>query len=344
MLYASEIKELASQMGFHDCGVAHAAQCRGFAAALHQWTAGGYHAGMHYMEQHADMRCDPRILQPGCRTVVSVVLAYKPTHVMTGTHRLAQYAYGRDYHEEVKERLWKLLAALQLRHIGLQGRAVVDTAPISDKYWAVQSGLGWQGRNTLFLHPRYGSFVFLGELLLSNEADCYDSPLPQKEITAENITSGNTPVEAIPAIEAFAQETIQQKALATETNRPHPCTGCHRCVEACPNQALAPTGPRGQYRLDARRCNAYNTIENRNPQLPAGLQLAGYTFGCDCCQLACPLNEQAPTMLAVPPQRITQLEQLWAAGEDAFREAAHSSALSRISFSQWQRNVQYEQQ
>ena len=274
---------------------------------------------MHYMEEHEAMRSDPRLLMPGCRTVVSCILAYKPDRQMLGGHRIAQYAYGPDYHETMKRMLWRLLKALQdgaesfgavpcesYKDVSLQGRPCVDTAPISDKMWAVRAGLGWRGHNTLFLHPRYGSYVFLGELLLNVPFNNYDS-----------------------AAEEWG------------------CGDCRLCVEACPNQALQQQVlPDGQvlFRLDARRCNSYHTIENRAPTLPRDLRLAGYVFGCDCCQTVCPHNRQAPVSYHVDASHFAALQRLAeASDESTFRVATKHTPLSRIRYPQWLRNLECQE-
>jgi epoxyqueuosine reductase len=327
MLSSDEIKVLAKQQGFQDCGIARAENDELFSHALSAWLAESCHAEMRYMEQHQEMRADPRLLLPGCRAVVSVVLSYKPDKVMTGTHQIAQYAYGRDYHEVMREKLWALLATLRQRHEGLEGRPFVDTAPISDKLWALRAGLGWRGNNSLFIHPLYGSYVFLGELLLCEEADHYDTALAgdslPKEYNVPTSQGGND-------------------LLLRDNSFQSPCAHCTKCVDACPNNALSlqQLGTRQIYRLDARRCNSYNTIENRTSFLPSHIHLAGYAFGCDCCQTVCPVNQAAPAMLSVSADRISAMEQLANADEQTFKHFIKHTALSRIHFPQWRRNVQ----
>ncbi len=312
MIEAQVIRQLATEAGFHACGVAQAKHDAYGAASLRAWLQSGYHADMHYMAQHEAMRCDPRRLLPGCKTVVSLLLGYKPDRTLHTPHRIAMYAYGEDYHEAMKRKLWQLLATLTERYPMLQGRPFVDTAPIGDKYWAVQAGLGYLGRNTLFLHPRYGSLVNIGELLLCDEVDCYDAPLPE---------GGDT-------------------LLAPQ------CQSCRRCVEACPNHALVPQQVDGRevWQLDARRCNSYHTIENRAERLPEGLNLRSYVYGCDYCQLVCPYNQAAPSTVAISPERIEMLESLPSADEAAFKKTVKHSAMNRIKYPQWQRNIRTKMQ
>lgn len=178
LLDAQWIKQTALALGFDACGLAEAAPIPRSQWDLQEWLAEGRHADMHYMEEHVAKRYDPTLLVPGAKTVISVLLGYRPSALMEGAVKIAQYAYGEDYHERLKGLLYRLLSALGDRYPELQGRPFVDTAPISDKYWAVQAGLGWRGRNTLLVNPTLGSYCFIGELVVTLAADVYDTPLP----------------------------------------------------------------------------------------------------------------------------------------------------------------------
>lgn len=178
LLDAQWIKQTALALGFDACGLAEAAPIPRSQWDLQEWLAEGRHADMHYMEEHVAKRYDPTLLVPGAKTVISVLLGYRPSALMEGAVKIAQYAYGEDYHERLKGLLYRLLSALGDRYPDLQGRPFVDTAPISDKYWAVQAGLGWRGRNTLLVNPTLGSYCFIGELVVTLAADVYDTPLP----------------------------------------------------------------------------------------------------------------------------------------------------------------------
>ena len=249
------------------------------------------------MERNAEMRRDPRLLVDGAQTVISLVLAYKPDSQMQAPAKIAQYAYGEDYHTRLKRMMFSLMAAIKERCPDFDGRPFVDTAPISDRHWAVRAGLGWIGRNTLFVHPRYGSYCFLGEIVTSAVADNYD-----KIYSADQ------------------------------------CGECNRCVQACPNNAIK-TSSFGTAMLDARRCTSYNTIENRADTLPESLDTKGYAFGCDICQSVCPYNRQAPAVWHLNEQRRAELESLADADEATFRRLTKNSAMNRIKYPQWQRNI-----
>lgn len=282
-------------VGFDACGIAAAVSVPQQERCLAQWLAQGKHASMHFMEQYQDLRHDPRLLHPGARSVISVLLGYRPSAVVQGPGRIAQYAYGEDYHERVKRMLYEMIALIRRRYPDFDARPCVDTAPIMDKYWAAQAGLGWIGRNSLLVNPKLGSYCFIGELVSTAEADTYDAPMEDG------------------------------------------CGDCHACVDACPNQALSATTRLAA--VDARRCASYHTIENRDETLPDDIRLSGYAFGCDCCQLVCPHNRQAEVHYQLTPERKEALESLSQADATAFKRFTKHSALNRIKFSQWQRNL-----
>ena len=168
-------------MGFDRCGMARATAVSGQRAAeLRAWLAEGCHGEMDYLARNVEKRLDPRLLVEGARTIVSVALCYNPgEEAVSAEWHLARYAYGRDYHEAVKDRLRQMLALLSLEE-GRDGRAFADTAPIDEKYWAEQAGIGWRGRNSQIIIPGAGSYFVLGELVLLDEADVYDRPAPNR--------------------------------------------------------------------------------------------------------------------------------------------------------------------
>lgn len=163
---ASLIKSRAASLGFDVCG---------FAAALpvgdedvrryDRWLADGRHGCMRWAENHRDLRNDPSLLLPGARTVISVALNYYPVRFQpAGTLRVAYYAYGRDYHEVMREKLTRLAGFIE-EITGCATRPCVDSAPIRERYWAQRAGVGFIGRNNCLIVPGKGSFFFLGEIV-----------------------------------------------------------------------------------------------------------------------------------------------------------------------------------
>lgn len=297
LLEAQWIKTVAQTAGCDACGIAAAAPIPPDGWHLREWLSHNCHAGMRYMEEHVEMRYDPTLLLPGAKTVISILVGHKPSSQIHGEKRIAQYAYGEDYHQRLKRILYVLLSHLKERYPELEARPFVDTAPISDKYWAVQAGLGWWGKNTLLINPTFGSYCHIGELVTTAAADKYDKPVPNG------------------------------------------CGSCGRCIHACPNQAICSAASHTW--VDARQCASFHTIENRSETLPPHIRLSGYAFGCDCCQLVCPFNQQSPVRYELPDARRQELEALPHADEKTFKKATRHSAINRIRYTQWIRNLQH---
>ena len=182
-LSSSFVKEAAIRVGFDACGIAVASPLTEEEWGYEEWLRLGYQADMSYMEQHRDKRSDPTLLVPGARSVIVLLSGYKPSQTMQGRvsgARIAQYAYGEDYHERIKRMLYKLIAAIRQRYPDFEAKPCVDTVPISDKQWARRAGLGWIGRNTLLVNPVLGSYCNIGELVTPSPADSYDTPIENR--------------------------------------------------------------------------------------------------------------------------------------------------------------------
>lgn len=170
------IKAEAARLGFSACGMAPA----GFvgekeAEYLKEWLSSGKHAGMSYLENYYEKRCDPRLLMEGAQSIVSLALNYFPEKKLAGgQYQFAWYAYGKDYHEVMKAKLRSLLEYIN-GLVPVTGRLFCDTAPVLERYWAWRAGLGWIGKHTQLIIPFAGSCFFLGELLLDVELE-YDIP------------------------------------------------------------------------------------------------------------------------------------------------------------------------
>ena len=180
MLESQRIKSLARETGFDLCGIARARRFDLNEEAFRRWLERGYDASLTYMRNHLDMRFDARRLVEGARTVVVCAVSYRSS-VSEGygaecRTRIASYACCRDYHKTIRKMLLKMLHTLQTANPALAGRVFVDSAPLLEKQAAVEAGLGWIGKQSLLITPGLGSFVLLGELVLCDEADRYDTP------------------------------------------------------------------------------------------------------------------------------------------------------------------------
>lgn len=169
------IKTRAKELGFAACGISEATYLDLEEKRLTDWLMRGMNGEIDYMTRNSDKRLDPRVLMPGARSVISVMINYFPEESMPekDNFKIAKYAYGRDYHEVIREKLNVLIEGLKASYGEFQARAFTDSAPVMEKAWAEKAGLGSRGKNSLIIHPKIGSFVFLGEIITDLELE-YD--------------------------------------------------------------------------------------------------------------------------------------------------------------------------
>ncbi|MFQ4136812.1 tRNA epoxyqueuosine(34) reductase QueG [Nodosilinea sp. PGN35] len=297
----------ALALGFDLVGIAAVDPEPGLAEAaavghLQTWLAQGHQAGMDWMAN--PRRQDIRQVLPGARSLVCVALNYYTPHRHSTdpSHgKISRYAWGRDYHRILQKRLKPL--ADWIVAAGYDARYYADTGPVQDKFWAQQAGLGWVAKNGNLISRRYGSWVFLGELITT---------LP----------------------------------LAPDPPHTAHCGTCTRCLEACPTGAITQPSV-----VDANRCIAYHTIENRDAAIPEAIapHLQNWVAGCDICQDVCPWNQRfaQPTTLAdfqpYPENLAPTLADLADLSEDEWDSRFRASALRRIKPAQWRRNARAAQ-
>ena len=271
---------------------------------LAEFLAAGWQGDMGWLGDRTEARTDPCTLWPKARTVVCLALNYGPEtdpRVVLdrdGAGAISVYAQGRDYHDVMKTRL-KALG----RHIWDTWRhdlkVFVDTAPVMEKPAAQLAGLGWQGKHTNLVSRDFGSWLLLGEILLSVE-------LPPD---------------------------------APESDH---CGQCRACLDVCPTAAFP-----APYRLEARRCISYLTIEHAGPIDRALRPLLGNRiYGCDDCLAVCPWNKFARTARETalrprPDLTAPALAELATLDEPAFRHRFSGNAVKRLGRDRFLRNVAY---
>ncbi len=172
------IRTEAQRLGFNMVGFAKAEFMDEEARRLEDWLNRGFHGQMHYMANHFDKRVDPTQLVPGAKSVVSLLYNYHNPDKQEDPDapKISQYAYGKDYHFVLKDKLKTLLQYIEQNIGQVAGRCFVDSAPVLERDWAKRAGLGWTGRHTLLINPKAGSYFFLAELILDLELD-YDAPM-----------------------------------------------------------------------------------------------------------------------------------------------------------------------
>ena len=174
---SQSIKEFAKEIGFAACGFCKAEPIdEEESQRLHEWLSKSYNGEMGYMANNTEKRVDPCLLVDGAKSIVCVAMNYYPeTKQHSNAPQFAYYAYGKDYHDVMKGRLKQLFDFIKERVPSVNGRVFCDTAPVMERYWAMKSGIGFVGKNSLIIIPRMGSYFFLGELVLDIELD-YDTP------------------------------------------------------------------------------------------------------------------------------------------------------------------------
>ena len=330
---ALNIKSWGRELGFGAIGISDT-DLSTAEAPLAAWLEAGCHGEMDYMAKHGMKRARPAELVAGTLRVITARIAYLPSQTLHGAAdqsttqngplardwraaehaRLADpsaavvsvYARGRDYHKVMRNRLQHLAEKIEAE-IGAFGyRVFTDSAPVLEVELAQKAGIGWRGKHTLLLQRDAGSLFFLGEIYV-------DVPLP---------TDAETVPEAAP-----------------ETPGSH-CGSCTRCIGACPTGAIV-----APYRVDARLCISYLTIELKG-SIPLEMRplIGNRVYGCDDCQLVCPWNKFAQ---AAPVADFdvrhgldrASLVELFAWSADEFDTRMQGSAIRRIGYERWLRNL-----
>ncbi|KAA9333684.1 tRNA epoxyqueuosine(34) reductase QueG [Adhaeribacter soli] len=240
--YTHFIKQKAAELGFFYCGISKAEFLEEEAPRLENWLKRSMHGQMGYMENHFDKRLDPRILVPGAKSVVSLLLNYFPEQQQPeDTLKISKYAYGTDYHFVIKDKLKTLLEAINEEIGEVGGRCFVDSAPVLDKAWAKKSGLGWVGKNSNLINPKSGSFFFIAELIIDLELE-YDGPIKDYCGTCTRCidacpTDAITEAYVVDGSKCISYFTIELKGqIPEEVNGKFGnwVFGCDICQDVCP--------------------------------------------------------------------------------------------------------------
>jgi len=371
---AQRIRDWGRELGFSAVGISDT-DLQQAEAGFNAWLAAGYHGEMDYMAKHGTKRTRPAELVPGTLRVISVRLPYLPATLFapaapstqaaaemaarTGpaapftwrsrelarlddptTAIVSVYARGRDYHKVMRQRLQKLADRITAE-IGAFGyRVFTDSAPVLEVELARKALLGWRGKHTLLLDQDAGSLFFLGEIYV-------DLPLPTDAIEPPHLPQlADALSDSVPETRSDAQAEAPQVDVVeappgelVAEDGAH-CGSCTRCIAACPTGAIV-----GPYRVDARRCISYLTIELKG-SIPLELRplIGNRVYGCDDCQLVCPWNKFARPSgvddfdVRNGLDRASLLE-LFAWSAEQFDTRLAGSAIRRIGHERWLRNI-----
>ena len=237
------IKQWATNLGFTHCGIAKADFLEEEAPKLEEWLKRNYQGEMHYMENHFDMRLDPRILVPNAKSVISLTYNYyTEQNQHADAPKLSKYAFGEDYHHVVKDKLFLLLQKMQAEIGEINGRYFVDSAPVLERAWATKSGIGWIGKHSLLINKQQGSFFFLAELIVDVELE-YDTPFVTDHCGTCTACIDACPTDAIvenkvvdgsKCISYFTIELKDAIPTAYQNKFENWMFGCDICQDVCP--------------------------------------------------------------------------------------------------------------
>jgi len=240
----SLLHEKAIQLGFDQIGIVKAQKLDKEAKQLEEWLNKNYHGEMHYMERYFDLRTDPTLLLPGCKSVIVLSMNYdQPTQESKPNKpKISKYAFGKDYHKVIKKQCKKLIAYLKDVYGDIQIRAFVDSGPIMERIWAEKAGIGWNGKNTLNINPKKGSYYFLSCILTDLEFE-YSQSIRDHCGTCKRCIDA-CPTSAIhqdgyllDASKCISYLTIELRNAIPEEFRPKMenwVFGCDICQEVCP--------------------------------------------------------------------------------------------------------------
>lgn len=336
MTLSAQIKSKAKQLGFARCGITRAGPLDPTSRERFlKWLEEKFHGQMRYMVRSPEKRLDPRVVLKGASSLISVLMNYfspeeHSDHPETGV--ISRYAWGRDYHLTMKEKLIALNSFLSTLAPNQSSLGYVDTGPVLDKWWAEKAGLGWIGKNANLINREIGSWVFIGEILTTlifDEAE-YDPPIePPKPKAIGPANNSST----------SHRSTVSSKKNALEERKTF-CGTCVRCIQVCPTGAIV-----APYVVDARLCISYLTIELRDA-IPRELRplIGNRIFGCDDCQDICPWNRFAiptsePDFHPDEENLSPRLVELLSMSREEFHRRFKGSPIQRAQYAGFLRNV-----
>lgn len=238
-----DIKAKAHAVGFQKVGIAKAEPTPTANNNLNDWLNAGGHATMEWVAKRKNERGDIHTYYPEAKSVISVGMNYYSGHnqsELASNFQFSNYAWGDDYHDVLKKRLFQLLGWIKEESPEIKGIVCVDTSPVMDKVWAQKAGIGWQGKHTNLITQDFGSWLFLGELILDVELE-YDLPFDEDLCGTCTACIDACPTDAIQSYKiesakCISYRTIEHRGdfIEGEDELDRWIYGCDICQEVCP--------------------------------------------------------------------------------------------------------------
>ena len=238
------IKEQAKVLGFFDCGISKVKFLKKDSERVEQWLEKGQNGSMSYMERNREKRYNPELLVDKAKSVITVLYNYYPKTKITkeNNFKISKYAYGKDYHFIIKKKLNRLLTMIEEKTGKRIARIFVDSAPVLDRAWAAQSGLGFIGKNTLLINKKGGSFFFIGQIILDLELAYNENPDFTNYCGSCTACIDACPTHALMPFEVDARKCISFLTIENRDEIPEKYSGkmddwifgCDICQDVCP--------------------------------------------------------------------------------------------------------------
>lgn len=239
-----QIKKDAVHFGFDACGIAQVKPMDFHIQKLKEWLDGNRNGDMGYMEKNINIRSNPSLLVENAKSVIVCLLNYYQPNwpPEAANYKISSYALGDDYHHIVKEKLKALLDEIKKHNPAIQARIFTDSAPVLERAWAVEAGLGWIGNNSSLIVPQKGSWFFIGEIITDIELE-YDHAFEKdfcgscRRCIESCPTKAILPDKTIDATRCISYLTIEAKSNIPEALRKSTCGwifGCDICQMVCP--------------------------------------------------------------------------------------------------------------
>lgn len=236
------IKKIALEIGFNKVGFVELTKIdENTINKYNNWINNGYNAQMDYLIHNNNLRFNPKDIFHGANSAIVVLVSYDNTRPkLNSKYKISRYALSTDYHYIIKNKLNLLLSKIKDINNDIDGRALVDSAPVMERYWAVKAGLGFIGKNGMLINPELGSYTFIGTLFINAKIEVNEKTInstcdscnkcikacPNNSILINNIIDSN---------KCISYNTIEHKTdINNKLDLKHYIFGCDICQEVCP--------------------------------------------------------------------------------------------------------------